>query len=197
MDGPPPLRGGTFNPFEEASCPDLHSAWEEGFQARLAGEPVPEKHRESPSAISNAWLNGYTAAQLSGRPSAEQGPFEAGGPAEPRQGGPRSQDTREAPTDASTGPTSGLRVAKGSLAEGSLAEGSPAEGSTAEGVLEVSVTDTAAAEVLPDGASLLDTLTPVEQEGARYGYRQAGRPFGPTRRGLEIWLRLRARARAG
>jgi hypothetical protein len=186
MDGPPPSSGSSLNPYpeegcheedcqeegareegsRETSCSDLRSAREEGFRAQRAGEPVLRKHRESPSAISNAWLNGYTAAELSGRPSAEQALSEAGGPA------------------------SGLCAAEGALAESSL---------------EVSVTDTAAAEALPEalpealaeGESLLDTLTPVEQEGARYGYRQAGRPFGPTRRGLEIWLRLRARAKAG
>lgn len=183
MDGPPPSSGSSLNPYpeegcheedcqkegareegsRETSCSDLRSAWEEGFRAQRAGEPVPRKHRESPSAISNAWLNGYTAAELSGRPSAEQAPSEAGG-------------------SAAGGPASVLCAAEGALAESSL---------------EVSVTDTAAAEALPDGVSLLDTLTPVEQEGARYGYRQAGRPFGPTRRGLEIWLRLRARAKTG
>ncbi len=43
--------------------------------------------------------------------------------------------------------------------------------------------------------SRLEPLTPIEREGARYGYRKAGRPFGPGRKGLETWLRLRARAR--
>jgi hypothetical protein len=181
MDGPPTSSGSSLNPYpeegarkesaRETACSDLRSAWEEGFRAQRTGEPVPEKHRESPSAISNAWLNGYTAAELSGRPSAEQAPSEAGG-------------------SAAGGSASGLCAAEGTLAGSAL---------------EISVTDTAAAEALPeafaealpDGASLLETLTPVEQEGARYGYRQAGRPFGPTRRGLEIWLRLRARAKAG
>jgi len=183
MNGPTPSRGGTFNPFEEASCPDLHSAWEEGFRACRAGRPVPERHRKSSSSISTAWLNGYTAARLSARPSAKQKTPDAGGPTDPqagppegsRQGQPQGQKDREA--DASAELTSGPQTAKI--------------------LLEVSITDTAAAEALPDGTSLLGTLTPVEQEGARYGYRQAGRPFGPTRRGLEIWLRLRARARAG
>jgi hypothetical protein len=40
--------------------------------------------------------------------------------------------------------------------------------------------------------SRLEALTPLEREGARYGYRRAGRPFGPGREGLEIWLELRA-----
>ena len=40
--------------------------------------------------------------------------------------------------------------------------------------------------------SRLEALTPLEREGARYGYRKAGRPFGPGREGLEIWLELRA-----
>ena len=43
-----------------------------------------------------------------------------------------------------------------------------------------------------EGGSVLDTLTPLEREGARYGYRAAGRPFGTGRRGLELWLALRA-----
>ena len=46
----------------------------------------------------------------------------------------------------------------------------------------------------PEGAPHLEALSPIEREGARYGYRQAGRPFGPSREGLEIWLALRARA---
>jgi len=45
------------------------------------------------------------------------------------------------------------------------------------------------------GESRLEALTPLEQEGARYGYRKAGRPFGPGREGLEIWLELRARGK--
>ena len=44
-------------------------------------------------------------------------------------------------------------------------------------------------------ASRLEALTPLEREGARYGYRKAGRPFGPGREGLEIWLELRARSK--
>lgn len=40
--------------------------------------------------------------------------------------------------------------------------------------------------------AILDALTPLEREGARYGYRKAGRPFGAERRGLELWLKLRA-----
>lgn len=55
------------NPYTKASSPGLYSAWEEGFQAYLAGEAVPEEHLKSPSEASNAWLNGYTAARLSGR----------------------------------------------------------------------------------------------------------------------------------
>jgi hypothetical protein len=47
------------------------------------------------------------------------------------------------------------------------------------------------------GESRLETLTPIEQVGARYGYRRAGQPFGPGRDGLEIWLELRARGRTG
>ena len=43
--------------------------------------------------------------------------------------------------------------------------------------------------------SRLEALTPLEREGARYGYRKAGRPFGPGREGLEIWLALRARGK--
>jgi hypothetical protein len=39
----------------------------------------------------------------------------------------------------------------------------------------------------------LDALAPIEREGARYAYREAGRPFGPGREGLETWLELRAR----
>jgi len=46
-----------------------------------------------------------------------------------------------------------------------------------------------------DSASRLEALTPLEREGARYGYRKAGRPFGPGREGLEIWLELRARGK--
>ena len=42
--------------------------------------------------------------------------------------------------------------------------------------------------------SRLEALTPIEREGARYGYQKAGRPFGPGREGLETWLELRARA---
>jgi hypothetical protein len=38
------------------------------------------------------------------------------------------------------------------------------------------------AKALAEGESLLDTLTPVEQEGARYGYRQAGP--------LTLWFNL-------
>jgi hypothetical protein len=45
------------------------------------------------------------------------------------------------------------------------------------------------------GKSRLEALTPLEREGARYGYRTAGRPFGPGREGLEIWLELRARGK--
>jgi len=59
------------NPYREEASPGLYTAWEDGFQAYLSGETVPEKHRESPSAASNAWLNGYTAAQLLGKPSAQ------------------------------------------------------------------------------------------------------------------------------
>ncbi len=62
------------NPFGKEACPDLHAAWKGGFQAYLAGETVPEKHLKSPSETSNAWLNGYTAARLSGPPSAQAGP---------------------------------------------------------------------------------------------------------------------------
>jgi hypothetical protein len=40
--------------------------------------------------------------------------------------------------------------------------------------------------------SRVDDLTPLEREGARYGYQEAGQPFGPTEAGLEIWLELRA-----
>jgi hypothetical protein len=46
----------------------------------------------------------------------------------------------------------------------------------------------------PEEAPRLEALSPIEREGARYGYGQAGRPFGPSREGLEIWLALRARA---
>lgn len=42
--------------------------------------------------------------------------------------------------------------------------------------------------------SRLGTFTPIEREGARYGYQKAGRPFGKGREGLETWLELRARA---
>lgn len=45
----------------------------------------------------------------------------------------------------------------------------------------------------PDGDARLKHLTPLEREGARYGYRQAGCPFGPGRKGLQTWLELRAR----
>jgi hypothetical protein len=65
------------NPYQKASCPGLYSAWEEGFQAYLAGEAVPDEHLKSPSEASNAWLNGYTAARLSGQQTAQarsQGP---------------------------------------------------------------------------------------------------------------------------
>jgi hypothetical protein len=48
---------------------------------------------------------------------------------------------------------------------------------------------------LPDGASRMDDLTPIEQEGARYGYQKAGQPFGPGPERLEIWLELRARGK--
>jgi ribosome modulation factor len=62
------------NPFRNEACPGLHAAWEEGFQAYLSGRAVPERHLKSPSESSNAWLNGYTAARLSGEPSAQTGP---------------------------------------------------------------------------------------------------------------------------
>lgn len=183
MDGTLSSRGGTFNPYEEGSRPALHSAWEGGFRACQAGESVPQNYRESSSPVSNAWLNGYTAARLSARPSAEGSTPEAGGPTGPQAGSPEGPREETPP---------GKEDRKGDTSAG-LVTGPQA----AEILLEVSVTDTAEAEAPPEGASLLDTLTPVEQEGARYGYRQAGRPFGPTRRGLEIWLRLRARAKGG
>jgi hypothetical protein len=47
------------------------------------------------------------------------------------------------------------------------------------------------------GESRLEALTPIEREGARWGYQKAGQPFGPGREGLEIWLELRARAKGG
>jgi hypothetical protein len=43
----------------------------------------------------------------------------------------------------------------------------------------------------------LDPLTPVEREGGRYGYHEAGRPFGPGREALERWLELRTCGPAG
>jgi ribosome modulation factor len=55
----------TPNPYRKAACPDLYAAWDEGYQAYLAGESVPDEHLERPSAAANAWLNGYTAARLS------------------------------------------------------------------------------------------------------------------------------------
>jgi hypothetical protein len=186
------VREDSPNPFRQEACPGLHAAWKEGFQACLSGRAVPERHLKSPSEASNAWLNGYTAARLSGRPSAEQATSEAGGSTEPQgapQGhlqGPDDPDATEATaTDATaTDMSTGLTPC--------------AAGES----LEVSVTDTAVVkahpeeEALSEEESLLEQLTPVEREGARHGYRQAGRPFGATRRGLEIWLRLRARKRA-
>ena len=59
------------NPYRKEAYPDLYSAWEDGFQASLSGEPVPDQRRESPSEASNAWLNGYTAARLSGASSGQ------------------------------------------------------------------------------------------------------------------------------
>jgi hypothetical protein len=47
------------------------------------------------------------------------------------------------------------------------------------------------------GESRLEALTPIEREGARWGYQKAGQPFGPGRQGLEIWLELRARVKEG
>ena len=68
------MRDDSPNPFRQEACPGLHAAWEEGFQAYLSGRAVPERHLKSPSEASNAWLNGYTAARLSGEPSAEDRP---------------------------------------------------------------------------------------------------------------------------
>ena len=65
------MRDDSPNPFRKEACPGLHAAWDEGFQAYLSGRAVPERHLKSPSEASNAWLNGYTAARLSGEPSAE------------------------------------------------------------------------------------------------------------------------------
>lgn len=45
--------------------------------------------------------------------------------------------------------------------------------------------------------SRVDDLTPLEREGARYGYREAEQPFGPSEEGLEIWLELRALGKEG
>jgi hypothetical protein len=62
------------NPYREKTCPGLYAAWEEGYRAYQEGNAVPERHLESPSEASNAWLNGYTAAQLSNQRSAQPGP---------------------------------------------------------------------------------------------------------------------------
>jgi hypothetical protein len=67
-------RDDTPNPYREDACPRLYAAWENGFQTYLSGKVVPEEHLKSPSEASNAWLNGYTAARLSGQPSAETRP---------------------------------------------------------------------------------------------------------------------------
>jgi hypothetical protein len=192
------VREDSPNPFRKEACPGLHAAWEAGFQAYLSGRAVPERHLKSPSEASNAWLNGYTAARLSGRPSAEQAASEAEGSTESQgapQGHLQGRDDPEARTDATAAHPTATDATATDMSAG-LAPCAAGES------LEVSVTDTAVAkahpeeEALSEEDSLLEQLTPVEREGARYGYRQAGRPFGTTRRGLEIWLRLRARERA-
>lgn len=70
---PPPMARDAPNPYRKESCPDLYAAWDEGYQAYLAGESVPTEHLERPSAASNAWLNGYTAARLSSPDGAHPG----------------------------------------------------------------------------------------------------------------------------
>jgi DNA-binding NarL/FixJ family response regulator len=53
------------NPYDASSTPALHDAWRDGFVAGLEGDPIPPEHRSGTHDHSNAWINGYTAAQLS------------------------------------------------------------------------------------------------------------------------------------
>ena len=73
-----------------------------------------------------------------------------------------------------------------------MADSPPGSSSIENVSADAPVVATTTVQCSREGETILETLTPLEREGARYGYREAGRPFGADRRGLELWLELRA-----
>lgn len=52
------------NPYDEASEPILHAAWREGYRASEEGTPASARGEYENARVANAWVNGYTAADL-------------------------------------------------------------------------------------------------------------------------------------
>lgn len=52
------------NPYDKTEAPVLYSAWRDGYRASTQGKTAPSQTEYRNTDVSNAWVNGYTAAEL-------------------------------------------------------------------------------------------------------------------------------------